>query len=408
MSSRSSSRSTRVRSRCRVVTLKSGRDRSLRLRHPWIFSGAIGDVEGEPAPGETVELRAHDGTRLALAAWSPQSQIRARVWSFDDEPIDDAFFASRVRDAVARRNGMLDAAHTGCRLLHGESDGLPGVIADRYGDVVVVQLLSAGTEAWRTTLIQAIAEGTSARCIVERSDADVRMLEGLEPRTGVARGTLPDRVVFTEAGLDYAVDVLHGQKTGFYLDQRDNRARVAAHARGASVLNAFCYTGGFTLASLAAGASDVTSIDSSSDALAIASANLARNASLDASRARWIEADVFSELRRFRDTGRSFDLIVLDPPKFAPTAQHAERAARAYKDINLWALRLLRKGGLLATFSCSGGISAHLFQKIVAGAALDARADASIIARMNASSDHPVLLSFPEGDYLKGLLLHKH
>jgi 23S rRNA (cytosine1962-C5)-methyltransferase len=223
----------------------------------------------------------------------------------------------------------------------------------------------------------------------------------------VVHGTLPDTVDIVEAGVRYGVDVLRGQKTGFYLDQRDNRARVAAHARGRSVLNAFCYTGGFTLATLAGGATDVTSIDSSGDALSMAASNLLRNPSLDATRATWLEADVFAELRRLRDTGRSYDLIVLDPPKFAPTAQHAARAARAYKDINLWALRLLRPGGLLATFSCSGGVSADLFQKIVAGAAVDARVNASIVGRMTASADHPVALAFPEGDYLKGLLLAK-
>jgi len=224
---------------------------------------------------------------------------------------------------------------------------------------------------------------------------------------GVVHGSLPREVVLKEAGLLYAIDVLHGQKTGFYLDQRDNRARVAAHADRCSVLNAFCYTGAFTLAALAGGATDVTSIDSSKEALALADANLARNPSLDASRARWIEADVFAYLRLLRDQGRAFDLIVLDPPKFAPTAQHAARAARAYKDINLWALRLLRSGGLLVTFSCSGGISPELFQKIVAGAALDARADASIEGRLAAGADHPVALAFPEGDYLKGLLVRK-
>jgi len=390
-----------------VATLRPGREKSLRLRHPWIFSGAIATVEGVPTAGTTVELRASDGARLALVAWSPASQIRARVWSFDEVVIDAEFFASRVHAACARRVGMLDEAHTACRLVHGESDGLPGVIADRYGDVVVVQLLSAGADAWRDAIVPALIDATGARCIVERSDADVRTLEGLPPRSGAIHGSLAGGVEIREAGIRYGVDVLQGQKTGFYLDQRDSRARVSAHARGRSVLNAFCYTGGFTLAALAGGATAVTSIDSSGDALAMAASNLARNASLDASRAEWIEADVFAELRRLRDAGRSFDLVVLDPPKFAPTAHHAARAARAYKDINLWALRLLRPGGHLATFSCSGGVNADLFQKIVAGAALDARASAAVVGRMTASGDHPVALEFPEGDYLKGLLLAK-
>ena len=407
MPSHSPARRSPRRGRPPAVVLKPGRDKSLRLRHPWIFSGAIAEVEGEPESGATVELCATDGASLALAAWSPHSQIRARVWSFDEVAIDTAFVTSRLADACQRRASMLDAHHTGCRLIHGESDGLPGVVADRYGDVVVVQLLSAGAEAWRDAIVEGLVKATGARCIVERSDADVRTLEGLPSRSGVVHGTLPDPVEIVEAGVRYGVDVLRGQKTGFYLDQRDNRARVAAHARGRSVLNAFCYTGGFTLATLAGGATDVTSIDSSGDALSMAASNLLRNPSLDATRATWLEADVFAELRRLRDTGRSYDLIVLDPPKFAPTAQHAARAARAYKDINLWALRLLRPGGLLATFSCSGGVSADLFQKIVAGAAVDARVNASIVGRMTASADHPVALAFPEGDYLKGLLLAK-
>ncbi len=240
----------------------------------------------------------------------------------------------------------------------------------------------------------------------ERSDAEVRTLEGLPPRTGVLRGTLPDVVTLVEGGLVYRVDVAGGQKTGFYLDQRDSRAGLRALARG-DALNVFCYTGGFTLALLAGGAASVLSIDSSADALALARENLALNPSLDAARAAWREADAFTELRQLRNTGASFDCIVLDPPKFAPTAAHAERAARAYKDVNLLALKMLRPGGLLATFSCSGGIDAALFRKIVAGAALDANADAAVIGRFGASADHPVALAFPEGEYLKGLLVRK-
>ena len=390
-----------------VVRVKPGRDRSLRHRHPWLFSGAIADVEGEPASGATVEVRADDGDLLALAAWSPASQIRARAWSFVPTPIDGSFMTMRVHNAIAARAGMLDARHDAVRLVHGESDGLPGVVADRYADVVVVQFTSAGAEAWRDAIVDALADATSARAIVERSDADVRALEGLAPRVGVVRGALPEPVVFREHGLDYAVDVLAGQKTGFYLDQRDNRRIVGEHAAGRRVLNAFCYTGGFTLACLAGGAQSVVSVDSSAAALALGRANLARNPTLDASRAQWVEADVFAELRRLRDAGARFDLIVLDPPKFAPTAHHAERAARAYKDINLLALKLLAPGGYLATFSCSGGIDAALFQKIVAGAAHDTRADAAIVGRFGASADHPVALPFPEGEYLKGLLVRK-
>jgi 23S rRNA (cytosine1962-C5)-methyltransferase len=293
------------------------------------------------------------------------------------------------------------------RLVHGESDGLPGVIADRYGEVVVLQLLSAGAERWRAELADGVRELTGCACVYERSDADVRELEGLPAKSGVLHGALPTAgVQIREHGLIYGVDVAAGHKTGFYLDQRDNRKRIGELSQGREVLNCFCYTGGFTLNALVGGAKSVLSVDSSAGALAQARDNLERN-DLDAARAEWQEADVFKHLRVLRDQGRSFDLVVLDPPKFAPTAAFAEKAARGYKDINLLALKLLRPGGLLASFSCSGGISADLFQKILAGAALDAGAEASIVGHFCAAADHPVLLSFPEGDYLKGLLLRR-
>jgi 23S rRNA (cytosine1962-C5)-methyltransferase len=389
------------------VTLKAGREKSLRLRHPWIFSGAIDRVDSMPDAGATVAVHSADGEFLASAAWSPASQIRARVWSFDPrDTIDASFLAGGIRRAVRRRDAMLDKAHTGCRLVHGESDGLPGVIADRYGDVLVGQFLSAGAETWRHALVAALLEATGCATVFERSDADVRALEGLPSRVGLLAGALPDPTTLVEDGLAYRVDVARGQKTGFYLDQRDNRRRVRELAHDRDVLNCFCYTGGFSIAALAGGARTVLSIDSSAEALALAAAHVVDNR-LDAARAEWRDADVFSELRKLRDGAREFDLIVLDPPKFAPTAHHAEKATRAYKDINLLALKLLRPGGLLATYSCSGGVSAELFQKVVAGAALDARADAAIVERFGASADHPVALNFPEGDYLKGLLVHK-
>jgi 23S rRNA (cytosine1962-C5)-methyltransferase len=391
-----------------VLRLQPGREKSLRQRHPWIFSGAVAGVEGNPGVGDTVDVVGADDAFLARAAWSPASQIRARVWTFVvDEPIDAAFFRRRIRRAVAARAGMLDTGHTACRLVNGESDGLPGVVADRYADVVVVQLSAAGAERWRDEIVAALAAATGASCIYERSDADVRELEGLAPRVGVARGALPEVVGIVEAGIAYRVDVERGQKTGFFLDQRASRATIRALAAGRETLNMFCYTGGFTLAALAGGATRVLSVDSSAEALALAGENLALNPQFAGANAEWRQADAFAELRRLRDAGTSFDLVVLDPPKFAPTAQHAERAARAYKDINLWALKLLRPGGLLATFSCSGGIDAALFRKIVAGAALDAGADAAIVGRFGPSADHPVALAFPEGDYLKGLLIRK-
>jgi 23S rRNA (cytosine1962-C5)-methyltransferase len=389
-----------------ALILKPGREKSLARRHPWVFSGAIERLEGEAGAGDTVAVRSHAGRFLGWAAHSPQSQIRARVWSFDEgETIDAAFFRARVGAAVARRTVFADATDA-VRLIHGEADGLPGVVCDRYAEVAVLQLSSAGAERWRDAIVDAVIAASGCRAAYERSDLEVRELEGLPARAGTLRGAPADIVTVAEHGIRYRVDVAHGQKTGFYLDQRANRHRIRALAPGRDVLNAFCYTGGFSLSAAAGGARSVLSIDSSAAALALARENFALNG-LDAPVAEWHEADVFSALRALRNSGRAFDLIVLDPPKFAPTAAHAGRAARAYKDINLLALKLLRPGGALATFSCSGGVSPELFQKIVAGAAVDAGAEVQILGRFQADADHPVVLSFPEGEYLKGLLLEK-
>ncbi|PWB62575.1 MAG: 23S rRNA (cytosine(1962)-C(5))-methyltransferase RlmI [Betaproteobacteria bacterium] len=387
------------------VILKPGREKSLRHRHPWVFSGAIARVEGEPAAGDTVAVVAHDGAPLAWAAWSPASQIRARVWSFDPAArIDEDFLGARLEAAVARRAGLLDEEHDACRLVHAESDGLPGLVVDRYAGVAVVQMLSAGAERWRGFWPEAIARVSGVKVVYERSDAEVRTLEGLAPSTGALLGELPREVRIREAGLAYEVDVAHGQKTGFFLDQRDNRALAARLAKGCEVLNAFCYTGGFTVAALAGAAKGVVSVDTSEEALALGRRNVEANR-LNPERAQWVAADVFQYLRKLRDQGRKFGLVVLDPPKFAPTERHVEKAARAYKDINLWAMKLLAPGGRLLTFSCSGAIGPELFQKIVAGAAADARADLVIEGHLAASADHPASIHFPEGEYLKGLVL---
>jgi 23S rRNA (cytosine1962-C5)-methyltransferase len=385
------------------LILKPGREKSLQRRHPWIFSGGVARVEGDPQTGDAVAVHAADGAPLAVAAYSPQSQIRARVWDWTVHAIDADFIAQRIARAAAGRSGLLDGGATdGARLIHGESDGLPGIIADRYGDTVVVQLLSTGAERWRDAVGDALATLPGIARVIERSDADVRALEGLESRSGLLRGAAADgSLIVTEHGLKFGVDAEQGHKTGFYLDQRDNRLRLRDLARGKTVLDCFCYTGGFAINALAGGASAVTAIDSSGTALAAARGNAALNR-LEG--AEWLEADVFQLLRKFRDAGRSFDVIVLDPPKFAPTAAHAEKAARAYKDINLLAFKLLNPGGALMTYSCSGGVSADLFRKIVAGAALDAGVDACIEAWLHAAADHPVALNFPEGEYLKGLV----
>ena len=387
--------------------LKEGRDKSLRRRHPWIFSGAVERVDGTPANGETVLVKSAEGQPLAVAAYSPQSQIRARVWSFEaGTRIEESFFSSTLKKAIQLRNSLPAHSHSnGLRLVHAESDGLPGLIVDRYADVLVAQFLSAGAEFWRETILDALATETGCEAIYERSDAEVRTLEGLPPRAGFARGNREaKRCPILEHGMHFRVDVEAGQKTGFFLDQRENRQRVRALAAEREVLDAFCYTGGFSVAALAGNARKITAVDSSADALQIARENLAAN-SLDASKISFEQADVFAYQRLLRDRGQSFDLVILDPPKFAPTAAQAKNAARAYKDINLLALKLLRPGGLLATFSCSGGVPAELFQSIVAGAASDAGIDARIIERFGAAADHPVALGFPEGEYLKGLLL---
>ncbi len=390
-----------------MIELKRGREKSLRRRHPWIFSGAVEKASGKA--GDTVEVRDSAKKALARAAYSPKSQIRARVWTFDPkEEVDAQFFRGRLAKALALREALPAAKHTNAlRLVHGESDGLPGLVVDRYADVLVAQFLAAGAERWRDPILDLLMELTACAAIYERSDAEVRKLEGLEARAGFARGNRhASRCPIAEYGLNFRVDVEQGQKTGFFLDQRENRARVRGLAAGREVLDGFCYTGGFSIAALAGGAKRITAIESSSAALDVARENLAANP-LDASRIEFRQADVFAELRKLRDAGARFDLIILDPPKFAPTAAQVKNAARAYKDINLWALKLLAPGGLLATFSCSGGVPADLFQSIVAGAALDAGADAKIIDRFTAAADHPVALEFPEGEYLKGLLVLK-
>ena len=388
------------------LILKPGRDKSVLHRHPWIYSGAVGQVNGNPQPGDTVEVRNASGDWLGRAAYSPASQIRARLWTWDaDEAVNEDYFRARIEKALALRRVVVSPGETDSyRLIHGESDGLPGLVVDRYADWLVVQILSAGIELRRDLLVGLLADLTGVENIYERSDVDVRQLEGLPDRTGVLRGAPPPNPLWIhEHGLTFAVDLATGQKTGFYLDQRANRRRVGQLAAGRSVLNCFSYSGGFSLYALRGGAANVLSVDASAEALELGRQNLAANA-LPAEKTEWLQGDVFHVLRDLRDRARKFDLIVLDPPKFAPTAAQAEKAARGYKDINLLAFKLLNPGGLLATFSCSGGISAELFQKIIAGAALDAGVNACILDLLRQGADHPVALNFPEGAYLKGII----
>jgi len=389
------------------LILKPGKERSLMRRHPWIFAGSVARLEGRARPGDTVEVLSDRGESLGRAAYSPESQIRARMWNFDaTQSVDHAYFKRTIAAAVARRTTHpLLAGQQGLRLIHGESDGLPGVIADRYRDTIVLQLTSAGADHWREAIVAGLLAATDCLNVYERSDSEVRGREGLTAQVGVLAGAEPDPdLAIEEYGVLLGVDAVGGHKTGFYLDQRENRRLTRDLAKDRSVLNCFCYTGGFSLQALAGGAKDVLSIDSSGPALVSAQRNVARNPQLDAARAEWLEADVFEALRKLKAEERRFDLIVLDPPKFAPSAAHAQRAARAYKDINLFGFKLLNPGGILMTYSCSGGIGQELFQSIVAGAASDAGRDARILHRLAAAPDHPIGLAFPEGEYLKGLV----
>ncbi|MEM8932543.1 MAG: class I SAM-dependent methyltransferase [Acidobacteriota bacterium] len=389
------------------IVLKANRAKSLEQRHPWVFSGAIDRVDGSPGLGATVDLVDADGRWLARGGFSPDSQIVARAWTFDpDEAIDTAFFRRRLARAIEGRQALIDGVERpACRLVHGESDGLPGLIVDRYADVTVVQCLAAGVERWRDVIVEALVDLTGCTTVYERSDVDVRAKEGLEPRVGLLHGPEPaDTVMIDEGELRFLVDVRQGHKTGFYLDQRDSRARVASLTAGRRVLNAFSYTGAFTVAALVGGAESVVQIDSSGPALAMAGRQIDANG-LDAERVESVDGNAFGELRRLRAEGRPFDLVLLDPPKFVGSKKQLERAARGYKDINLLACQLLAPGGLLCTWSCSGLLAPELFQKIVADAALDAGRFGQILHRLGASADHPTSLAFPQGSYLKGLVV---
>ena len=389
------------------IRLKPGKEKSLLRRHPWVFDGAI--ATGGADAGETVRVESSGGQFLGCAAYSPQSKIRARVWSFDEaQRIDATFFIAACARSISAR-GLFDIKSDGLRLIHGESDGLPGLVVDRYGDTLVAQFSSCGAERFKAVIVDALLQQTGLTRLYERSDASVRTLEGLPEATGWLAGSGSTEIILTEHDWKLSLDVAQGHKTGFYLDQRDSRHKFSQYARRMGfkrVLNCYCYTGGFTVAALAGGAAHVTSIDSSGPAIERAIGNVALNG-FDASRTTMMDADVNAALRQFLKDGATFDAIVLDPPKFAPTAFHAERAARAYKDINRLALMLLEPGGVLFTYSCSGGVSADLFHKIVAGAGLDANVDAYITERMGGAPDHPMTVTFPEGEYLKGLVLVK-
>jgi 23S rRNA (cytosine1962-C5)-methyltransferase len=389
------------------VVLQPGKERPVLQRHPWVFSGAVARVQGYVGQGDAVDICAASGEWLARGTWSAASQIRARIFSWQpDEPLDEALLRRRIERAVdgRRRLGLLDTTEA-CRLVYAESDGLPGLIVDRYGDYLVLQILTQGIAARQAQVVAILGELLAPRGIYERSDADMREKESLPVADGVLWGAEPPEQLELQlaGGLAGLVDLRSGQKTGAYLDQAHNRLRVAAYSAGCEVLDCFCYTGGFTVAAARAGAAQITAVDSSAPALELVRANLAANQSGGA-QVETIAADVFRLLRQYRYEERRFDLIILDPPKFAHAQGQIERATRGYKDINLIAMQLLRPGGILATFSCSGLVSTDLFQKVVFGAALDARRDVQVIERLTQAPDHPLLLTFPEGEYLKGLI----
>lgn len=390
------------------ILLKNGREKSVLLHHPWIFASSISEINGTVTSGDVIRVVSGDGKTLGLATYSEKSQIQGRMLTWDpDEQVNNDFYKNRIINSINKRDLIRTSECNAYRLVYGESDGLPGLIVDQYDETIVFQLLTAGMDKERDLICKVIAEIFPGGYIFERSDADVRVLEGLSNRVGAISGTkIPEDIWIHENGVFYKVDIASGQKTGFYLDQRENRNKLLRYCEGKRVLNCFSYTGGFTLNALKGGSDSVVSIDSSQHALNILMLNIERN-QIDPTKTQSICGDVFVELRKFRDRAEKFDVIVLDPPKFAPTISQVERAARGYKDINLLAIKLLKPGGVLFTFSCSGGISRELFQKIVTGAAMDAECNLQIIDQLSQAGDHPILLSFPESMYLKGLICIK-
>ncbi|MGB5289420.1 MAG: class I SAM-dependent methyltransferase [Ignavibacteriaceae bacterium] len=388
------------------VALKKSRDKLVERKHPWIFSGAIEKVEGNPSNGDTVQIFTSNKKLVGSGSFSPESQIRVRAWSFDpEEKIDGDFFRRKILLALEVRKQIIDTSQTNAyRIINAESDGLPGLIVDKYSDFLVCQVLSAGAELFKETFIETLNNIFKPAGIFERSDVEVRIKESLQPIQGLLKGNVPDNLIeVRENGFKFLVDIKNGHKTGFYLDQRDNRELVSGFSRGKNVLNCFSYTGGFSVYALASGAEKVTQVEASASAIDLSLKNFELN-NLNSSLVENINGDVFEVLRKFRDERKTFDLIILDPPKFTESASQIQKASRGYKDINLLALKLLNPGGILFTFSCSGHISPELFQKIVADAALDSGRDVKIIKQLTQSSDHPVATNFPEGLYLKGLV----
>lgn len=389
-----------------VVRLQPDRDRSLRRRHPWLYSGAVARVEGEPAAGDIVRLVDHEGEFLGWAYFNQRSQILARVVDWNESAsINDAWWRRRIAETVERREEIPSLRGCNvCRLVHSEADGLPGLIVDRYGDWLVVQSLTAGVERVKNVIVKALADACKPRGIFERSDQDARSIEGLGASVGRLAGEEPpERVEIDERGLRFFVDVRNGQKTGFYIDQRDNRRFVADYTAGKEVLDLFSYTGGFSVYALRAGASRATLVESSVPALRLAEENLLLN-QIDPSSFELVQGTAFETARSLHDGGRRFDVVIVDPPKLAQSRVHVDKAERAYKDVNLKGMKLVKPGGILATFSCSGAVGIEHFSRIVSWASIDADRRVQVLQRLSQGADHPTMPSFPESEYLKGFI----
>ncbi|RWU07515.1 class I SAM-dependent rRNA methyltransferase [Pedobacter chitinilyticus] len=389
------------------IKLKKGKEKAVYQRHPWVFSGALDKVKGKPENGDVVKVLDAQGEFLAYGYYNDQSRVAVRLLEWDENvSIDEAWYEQKVNTAIDGRAHLLaNEATTACRLIFSEADFLPGLIVDRYADFLSVQILSSGIEKAKDTIIKVLVKRLQPKGIFDRSDATARTHEGITAENGLLWGENPAEFIeVKENGIKYHINIAEGQKSGFYCDQRDNRSILASYSKGKTVLDCFSYSGGFSLNAFAQGAAEVTSVDSSALAIETLKQNMVLN-QFDAAKHVAIQSDVNKQLRQFNDEGKKFDVVVLDPPKYAPSRSALDRAARAYKDLNRRGLMLLESGGLLATFSCSGAVDIETFKQIIAWAALDAGKEVQIIKQFCQPEDHPVRLSFPEGEYLKGLLL---
>ena len=388
------------------VSLKKGKEKAVRQLHPWIFSGAIENIKGKPENGEIVDVTDHSGEFLARGFFNDQSRVAVRILEWDQAVVvDEAWWRARIKKAVSARQGLFDSTHTNTyRLIFSEADFVPGLIVDRYGDYLSLQLLTSGIEKLKDIIVDELVTLLPVKGIFDRSDASARAHDGMEASFGILYGTEPPEFVeVIENDVKYLINIAAGQKSGFFCDQRDNRRIVAQHAQGKRVLDCFSYSGGFTLNALKYGASSVVSVDSSALAIETMNQNILLNG-FDASQYQAIQSDVNKYLRVLKEGNEKFDVIVLDPPKYAPSRSSLDKASRAYKDLNRMAMGLLNSGGMLATFSCSGAVDISHFKQILAWAALDAGKEIQYIYQFCQPEDHPVRSSFPEGEYLKGLL----